>query len=112
MDETGLSTTSCVYEVGPGDSFNEVVEALGSLVIQTDRLKQRLDLRVGIIFKRRGEALRKLYFQGSDGSHDIKGFSDDRELIAKAGLPERLRAIAKHQDVSLVLSGHDACPHA
>jgi hypothetical protein len=116
MDETRLPTTSCVYELGPGPSFNEVIETLGSLVTQLNRPKpdnwHAPDLRVGVIFKRAGETLRKFYFNDRGGYHDVEGFSEDRELTAKADLPDRLRAIALHQDITLVEKWHFPCPQA
>jgi hypothetical protein len=112
MDEARLPTASCVYELRPGPPFGEVIETLGSLVTQTDRPKQRHDLRVGVIFKGGDQALRMLYFEDRAGLYDIEGFSGDRELIAKADLPERLRAIALHPDVTLLNDRPGQCPRA
>src|ERR1700755_820247 len=39
MDETRLPPASCVYEVRRGNSFNEVIETLGSLAMPIDRPK-------------------------------------------------------------------------
>src|ERR1700740_1929099 len=49
MNDIRREASSCVYELSPGSSFDEVVETLGSLVVQTDKPKQERDLRVGII---------------------------------------------------------------
>lgn len=85
---------ACTYEVSSGPHFNDVIETLGSRVIQTGKPKQELDLRVGVSFKRGGNTLRKLYFQEGSSFYYVRGFSDDRELSAKPDLPERLRGIA------------------
>jgi hypothetical protein len=96
VTESRFEAMACTYEVSPGPSFDDVIETLGSRVIQTGKPKQELDLRVGVSFKRGGDTLRKLYFQGGNSFYYVRGFSGDRELSAKPDLPERLRSITRY----------------
>lgn len=109
LSENDLPKLACAYEFHRGPSFEAVVETLGNLVDATGRARPKLDLRSAVIFKRGEETLRAFYFEDRAGHYDIAGFSGDRELSAKAELPERLRAIVRHSHISPTNPVHSQC---
>jgi hypothetical protein len=114
VDETALAKVSCVYKIMSGrSSFEQVLDIIGSSIIEYVVGPNRgPDLRVGIIFKSDGKILQDFYFDDRGGHYEVNGFSGDRRISAAADLPARLRSLLTSQDVVLIKSGDNECPHS
>jgi hypothetical protein len=113
VDEQMLPKVACVYHVSSGPVSRNILDILNTGILEyREGSKERFGIRVGIVFKNGNDVLQDFYFEDWGGTHDIKGVSGKYRILAKAELPNKLRALLTHRDVVLVRDRASTCPHS
>jgi hypothetical protein len=121
ISQERLPANACSYQVESDGaaSFGAILELLERSVDldETERLplQQRLDIRIGLIFKNGADVVEELFFEDSIGERNIKGYSTSKRhsirLWAQASFPDRLRSFVTRPDVIPIDSRQGNCPH-
>jgi hypothetical protein len=77
-----------------------------------DRPNLGADLRVGVIFRNSGEVVQQLYLNDKGGNAKVWGTFNNRRIFASADLPNQLRSLLTHPDVTLIKNRRNICPHS
>ena len=115
VDQSQLPNVSCVYEIKPGHgpTFEEAISLIERSGIELDDGPNvGADLRVGIIFRKNGEAAQQLHFNDKGGKEKVRGTFNNRRVFASANLPNQLRSLLTRPDVTLIKNSRNICPHS
>jgi hypothetical protein len=113
IPDAKLPEVSCVYQVKSSDSsFGDLVRLLRESIVSFTRGRNAFGARIGVLLKKGSSVVDELYFEDWGGHHEIRGWSNEYQMVASADLPERLRSFALRKDVKLTLSDDRTCPHS
>jgi hypothetical protein len=113
VNEQSLPKVACVYQIGSGSVSRDIINILNDGIIDYRKgNKEPFEIRIGLVFKNENDTLQEFYFQDWGGRRDVKGVSADYRILAKASLPDQLRALLTHRDVILVRDRASTCPHS
>jgi hypothetical protein len=111
VDEEMLPKVSCIYQSGSRSVLNTIVTILEEEIIEYgDDNNANVEIRIGILFKQNNNIVDAFYFEDWAGNYDVKGVSRSANILAKAALSKRFRALLAHPDVVLIRDRSAACP--